>query len=194
MYELYKHLEIMRLTKKEMVAWRRKALGLDAADAGCVVERTDGVDLDEVLATGLRLEYLRMLDEGDESMIEPVDVALMDGLKRDGSSNGLESLLLPPGVRRVLSVRLRGWAQPVRPLKGAEASEVLRAQDNPYTCATENSPVALITADGRLMAGPLPPIYGEDTGVQSLLCAYDFGEDTYVLDERGLRVLAMLNA
>lgn len=176
----------MRFTKEEMVRWKRKALGLDAADAGCTVERVDGVDLDEVLALKLRQQYLRLLDEGDYRLLEPVDVAGMDGLKSDGIHEGMVTLSLPAGVRRVLSVKLREWSVAAKPLRGHEAAEALRAQGNPYTRATVSRPVALFGGDGRLMAGPVPPVFGDDTGVESLLCAYDFGPGLYVLDEAAL--------
>ena len=53
--------ELMTMSEKEMVAMWRQMMNLDVPRSDCQVERADGIDLDALLLTNVRLWYEHQL-------------------------------------------------------------------------------------------------------------------------------------
>ena len=183
----------VRLTKDEMLKRRRIADGLEPLRSDCSIARTDGIDVDAMLLQDLRERYLRLLDTAPRELLAPENLAgETDSHKVDASGVQAALIDVPPSVRRVLGVKMRGWCRAVSVLPSSEMEAVVRRQQNPYTAATAWHPVAVFTEGdapgniGPVMAWPLTGLYPE---VEELVAVYDAGEEMFLMDESALAAL-----
>lgn len=171
----------LTLTRSEMLERRRLAGGFEPLRTDCTVEDTAGTDVDALLESQLRQRYLELLDHGDISLLAPVE-AVSDTAVEAYADGG--SVLTPPAsCRRVLSVRLDGWAVDAAVLPESEFVRVAELQRNPYTASTAGTPVAVALGGGRVAAWP-----GSATAL-SVRTADDAGPHIYNIDERAIGLL-----
>lgn len=123
----------------------------------------DNPDLSLKLGAEMDEWYLRLLTEGDPSLLEPEDLA--GEMLLPPPEDECITLELPPGTLRVLCVRLSGWSVPARVITDPGCAAA-RRQEHPYTRACASRPVALFTSDGVLRLYPASPL---DT-LESLKC------------------------
>lgn len=167
------------LTKTEMLELRRVAGGLGHVRSDCSIERTDGLEVDEILLADTRKWYLDLLDTGDLRHLAPEDIGASVLLTTMYDFAGAV-LTLPGNCRRVISVTMDNWRRPAPVLPASGFDMVSALQMNPYTAAAEETPVAVLSSDGTVHVWP-------STGkVQSVIAVTDPGPDTYILDDSAL--------
>lgn len=181
------------LTKTEMLKRRRIAGGLEPLLADCAIERTDGIDVDAILADELRKRYLDLLDRGDRSLVAADNIAATASCVSDGDElAGGARVSLPALCRRVFDIQLRGWSRAVEVRPADEAEAIISRQQNPYTAASAAHPVAVFA--GGAVAGSVPDILAWPAGgthpqAVAVTAAIDPGEDYYTMDEAALALL-----
>lgn len=167
------------LTKTEMLELRRVAGGLGHSRADCSIERTDGLEVDEILLADTRKWYLDLLDTGELRQLAPEDISASVLLTTMYEFKGA-ILTVPDNCRRVFSVTMDNWRCAAPVLPASEYGRVAALQMNPYTAATEETPVAVLSADGKVHAWP-----GAGKA-QSVIAVTDPGPDLYILDDSAL--------
>lgn len=169
----------IELTKNEMLAlWKRRHF-LEPLRTDCIVERSDGVDLDEIAAEEMRLWYLGCLAEAPPSLLAPEDIALTAKARR--SQQGTVLITLPETVVRVVAVKLGGWEREARIIGSGTPEE--RRCGNPFARGGVASPLAVVRP------GNILELYSPDSSqalpvVDILTVITDPGPETYVMDER----------
>ena len=161
----------LHLTREEFLALWRTHRGYTPSVCGdACVQRSDGMDLDSILMAEMEEWYRKLLLEADESLLAPEDIAADTAMP--APSGGSVTIHLPPGVLRVLCVRLSGWSRPACIVTDPDSPTAV-SQLHPYTRACADSPVAVLHTDVRfrsillLRATGFPPWY-----VQSVAMAY----------------------
>ena len=167
------------LDKAQMLERRHLAGGLESVRVDCAIEYTDGVDVDKMLLADLRARYVEMLDHANPAylLVENIEPA-----KTGNNHCGGIRVKLPDSCRRVFDIELDTWHRPVRIQPLSMYNAITSWQYNDYRAATELTPVAVFSPDGDILAWP-------GGKVVSLRGITDPGEDTYVLDESGLKFL-----
>lgn len=181
----------MHYSANELLALRRLLGGLEPKNTALAVERSDGISIDSILAIQLRNWFLDLLDNGDARFLAPEDLAA----EVTASAQGDATLItLPEGCHRAFSVRLHGWKRSARILPPDEYDAALRRQNNPYTAATPDSPVAVLTAgrgtDLRMAVCAWPQADPTaEAPVAELAAVVDRGENVFILDPSALSTL-----
>lgn len=177
---------IVTLTREEMLRRRRIAAGLEPFRTDCTVERTDGIDIDAILAQDMRQAYLRLLDTAPAHLVAVNAVAATtESLPSTGKGTLIK---LPQTCRRVFTVRLSGWEVAAHVAPASEALRIIAQQLNPYTRATAAAPVACLAPGCE--AGTENAVLAWPAGTRAQIsAAVDPGEDLYTLDESALPTL-----
>lgn len=170
-------------TREEMLDLARELLGFDHKRTDCLAVQTDGIDPTTLIERELRNWYLDLLDHGPVSSLAPTAVAVVAS-RPAGHSSGTR-LAVPTNCRRVLTVHLAGWQRAVTPLGAEKCASTVARQLNPYTRASVDSPVAVVSADGSLLAWPEPA----ENGTTTVTGAVDSDPETYIFDDSALASL-----
>ncbi len=169
----------LNLTSDEMLrVWKLRRYN-EPLRSDCVVTRADGVDLDGLQRMEMREWYLKLLDEGDLSLLEVSDIAadVAVVINQDGSG----TIKLPAECRRVVEVQLDGWFRPAR-IVGAD-SPIGLLQCSAMSRGGSVEPVAVVR-DGCVDV--YTPV---GVGVRSLKCVMEPSDGGYVMDERALSLI-----
>lgn len=168
---------MMVLTRDEMLErWMQlRGVGLVRNDA--VVERRDGVDLRGMMEAEMRRWYLGLLDNAPARLLPVTDIA--GDVAVEAGSDGLASVRLPAGVRRVVGFRLTGWRADARLV--AEDSDLWRRQAIAMARGATWCPVAMVDL-GRRVVATLSAI-STPAAVERLAVVLDPGPLSYVFDE-----------
>lgn len=164
-------------TKSEIISLGRRVLGLDHSRTDCYAVQTDGIDADALIELAARNWYLRLLDEADPALVAPRAVNAT-AARPAGEAAGTR-LVLPSECRRVTAVALPGWHHAVKPLPSSEMSAAVSRQLNPFTRATVDTPVAVLSDAGYICAWP----EGTEHGSMAVSGTVDDGAETYTFDE-----------
>ena len=171
---------MLQLNNMEMLRLCRLSSWLEHLNSECTVERFDGIDLDAVIVSRMRLWYLAMLDAGDHALVgPPADVRGLIAVDDGGR------VMADASVRRIASLRLESWERGAEVDDGAAVAGRIALQDNPYSAAGRVSPLAWRDRGGTVRGAPR-------TAGDLVTEAYawlDPGEDTYILDERALETI-----
>ncbi|MDE6270053.1 MAG: hypothetical protein K2M12_04255 [Muribaculaceae bacterium] len=168
---------IKSYSKSEMKKLWRRAAGLEPQRTDCMVDRTDGVDVDAMIEPRMRAWYLNLLDRAPVELLRVEDVAEEVIIRGNvGRPGGLGTL--PGRVRRLLSIRQTGWLTATVPRSAEEAAETLRRSLNPYLQPGPAVPLCVML--GRDFE--LQP-YEDGDVVVSARAITDPGPENYVLDE-----------
>lgn len=171
------------LSKEELIEACLEESGLGSSTSP-FIERYDGVDIRAIAGRKVRQWYLRLLDEGDETIVPSEEVSLQTELYFGG---GRHAVLTPPeGLRKARRVKLDCWEIPAEVIYGCSIVEIGVIGGNAYACGSTRSPRAY-ACGGKIYAMPVPE--GAYPRVESLCGSYDYGEDKYVIDERALGML-----
>ena len=142
----------LHLTREEFLAlWRTHSGYTPSVCGDACVQRSDGMDLDSILMAEMEEWYRKLLLEADESLLAPEDIAADTAMP--APSGGSVTIHLPPGVLRVLCVRLSGWSRPACIVTDPDSPTAV-SQLHPYTRACADSPVAVLHTDGSLSLYP----------------------------------------
>lgn len=169
---------------QQAVARARLLLGFDHSREDGDSTQVNGTNVNVLLERTLRQWYLELLDHGE---LRYLTSAPVEGLleQADRSPAGAVLLKAPGSCRRILTVRLPGWARSAEVLPAGELERTVSRQLNPYTCATADTPVAVMVSDwGKTVACWPPGISG--TGVHVASGIIDTGPESMTFDDSAL--------
>ena len=99
--------------------------------------------------------------------------------------DGLMTVTLPTGCRRVVEVEAEGWTRAAT--VAMVGSSLALRQDNPYSRGRVDAPVAVLHP-GRLVLYSAPPGVARPR-LRRLLCVMEPEEGLYELDERAVSLI-----
>ncbi|MCH5347080.1 MAG: hypothetical protein J1E63_08215 [Muribaculaceae bacterium] len=172
----------IELTKQQMrEQWMARRYGEPCRLASGTVIREHQADVEALAEREMRNWYLELLDTAEARFLCPEEVG--NKVMVNDMGDDTVEIVLPVGVRRVIAVRMEGWK---REATMVEADSVAaRRLLNPFSRATNRSPVAVVTPTGRLR---VTAVDGSTT-VGSLLVVVDHGEERYVMDDSALGLI-----
>lgn len=175
----------------DLLAQRRLLGGLEPKNTSLAVERTDGISIDTILTIQLRQWYLDLLDHGDLRYLAPENIATEVTVQSEGDATIVR---LTENCRRAFTLKLREWNHTATILPPSELQAVLRQQNNPYTAASADRPVAVLArefgTEPRIAVYAWPrPATGSGALVTELAAVVDRGEKVFILDPSALATL-----
>lgn len=171
----------MTLTHSEMLSRWMLHCGFEPLRADAAVVRTDGIDLERLMAQQMRQWYLDLLDTAPVEMLETDDIAAQLDVTTDG--DGVGRVALPADCRRLISIRVKGWSRDATIVDAGSA--LARRQCNRLTRGGSACPVAVV--EGRRVA--LYSLAGDTAVVESAMAVMRPADDVYRLDERALSLI-----
>ncbi len=169
------------LTSDEMLERWRLYRAMEPLRADCVVERTDGLDIDTILRIQMRAWYLDLLDFADPVRLAPVDVAPRSMLLPE--ADGSAVITLPPDCRRLLELKVEGWEIPAT--LTVPGTQLALEQMNPYTRGSCHAPVAVVNRF-RCRIYPLP---SPGAAIEWALAAVAPADGSYSMDDSALGLI-----
>lgn len=147
-------LRIHTLSSEEMLSLWKLATMHEPARLDCVIERTDGIDLDLLLRHRIEGWYARQLLDLPIEELPLTEIAhrLTPVRRADGSAE----VSLPEGTMRVAGVMMEGWHRAATVTANPE-SALAQEQRNPYSRGGAAEPVAIVYRDGRMSLHTPPP-------------------------------------
>ncbi|MGN0214723.1 MAG: hypothetical protein ACI4AH_07965 [Muribaculaceae bacterium] len=145
--------ELMRMSETEMVALWRQLMNLDVPLRDCVVERDDGIDIDGLLRSHIRIWYDNLLRTAPSEMLPVKDVS--GEVTAEADASGVVTLTLPMRCVRLLEVQMQGWSRPVSRFVTADSPEA-QMQSSPWLRGGCEQPVAVKHADRVVLFGIEP--------------------------------------
>lgn len=171
----------MVLTHTEMLGRWMLHCGYEPLRADATVVRADGIDLERLMAQRMRRWYLDLLDTAPVELLETDDIAAQ--LQAARGADGCARLTLPDECRRLISIRMSGWARNATVV--AADSPVARRQCNPMTRGGAAAPVAVVEGREVWLYSPA----GSNLNIESAVVVMRPPADTYRLDERALSLI-----
>lgn len=114
--------------------------GFKSLHADCSVERFDGIDLDAALRSRLRSAWYELLDTADPALLPTADYT--NSVTTLYESDCSVTIALPPGCRRLTSIRLRAWRRPAEIICNSDGAYP-NSLGNPYAQPGYEHPIAL---------------------------------------------------
>lgn len=152
--------------------------GLEPSNLEFTIERTDGIDVDSIVASRLRRWYVEQLHTAPTEFLPIEDIAALAILK-PGMYSSSQTVILPDGCLRPQSISFENWLVEVPVAPEERFHDIVAAQDNPYLAATDRYPSAVCCPGqpNRIVVFP----GGEK--VTALKAVKDPGDGLFVLDE-----------
>ena len=145
--------ELMTMSEKEMVAMWRQMMNLDVPRSDCQVERADGIDLDALLLTNVRLWYEHQLLTASPDVLPVEDVSGETVAAAD--DDGVVTLTLPRRCIRLREVQMQGWKRSATRLLEPDSAEA-QMQSSPWLRGGCEQPVVVRHADRVVLYGITP--------------------------------------
>lgn len=101
----------MELSESEMLDLWKTMMQLQPAHYGCTIERTDGIDIDELLLIHIRKWYVSLLLSAPDGIVPVEDVK--DRLSVMVADNGVVTAMVPPECVRPVEWKLKAWQKSV---------------------------------------------------------------------------------
>lgn len=101
----------MELSESEMLDLWKTMMLLQPAHYGCDIERTDGIDIDELLLIHIRKWYASLLLSAPDGIVPVEDVK--DRLSVMVADNGVVTAMVPPECVRPVEWKLKAWQKSV---------------------------------------------------------------------------------
>ena len=101
----------MELSESEMLDLWKTMMQLQPAHYGCAIERTDGIDIDELLLIHIRKWYASLLLSAPDGIVPVEDVK--DRLSVMVADNGVVTAMVPPECVRPVEWKLKAWQKSV---------------------------------------------------------------------------------
>jgi hypothetical protein len=171
------------LTTDEMLAQWKLRRGFAPLRANCVIERSDGVDLDAILRLEMRDWYLNLLDNAPIEMLAPSDIKDSIAIIKQYDGSGV--VTLPENCRRVVEFQLKGWRQPAKIITDLNSHEAM-LQTNKYSRAKSQSPI-VVKHHNKLLIYSLPN--DDNPTIERALAILEPADGSYTLDERGMNLI-----
>ena len=132
------------LTSEEMLEMVKRQNLLSPQRRDCVLERDDGIDMDDYLQERIDRWYAEQLLTADTALLPLEDVK--QDVTLSVSDDGVVSATLPPHVVRPVEFKLAGWGRAVtRFLRHDDPACAL--QHNPFTRGRSDAPAAIDYGD-----------------------------------------------
>lgn len=103
--------QFMELSESEMLDLWKTMMLLQPAHYGCDIERTDGIDIDELLLIHIRKWYASLLLSAPDGIVPVEDVK--DRLSVMVADNGVVTAMVPPECVRPVEWKLKAWQKSV---------------------------------------------------------------------------------
>ena len=103
--------QFMELSESEMLDLLKTMMQLQPAHYGCTIERTDGIDIDELLLIHIRKWYASLLLSAPDGIVPVEDVK--DRLSVMVADNGVVTAMVPPECVRPVEWKLKAWQKSV---------------------------------------------------------------------------------
>ena len=103
--------QFMELSESEMLDLLKTMMLLQPAHYGCTIERTDGIDIDELLLIHIRKWYASLLLSAPDGIVPVEDVK--DRLSVMVADNGVVTAMVPPECVRPVEWKLKAWQKSV---------------------------------------------------------------------------------
>lgn len=145
--------ELMRMSETEMVALWRQIMNLDVPRRDCVVEREDGIDVDGLLRSHIRLWYEHLLLTAPNNLVPVEDVGSETTAQADAC--GVVTLTLPARCVRLLEVEMQGWRGALSRFAEPDSVEA-QMQRSPWLRGGNEHPVAVKHPDRVVLYGITP--------------------------------------
>lgn len=128
----------LKFTLPQMIERWLQIRRLNTAPLSASVTRTDGVDIEQLVAEEIRSWYYRLLVNADIKYLSPVDIAsAVTATSTDGFS---AEVIIPASVVRVVRVRADSWRLDGTIITDPSSPMVTR-QTSPLTVSSPQSPV-----------------------------------------------------
>lgn len=174
----------MRLTDTQMLAHWRRHRGLESLRSDCSVELFDGVDAGEVLRMEMRAWYLDLLDNAPLRFLSTTDIA--SRLSFAPASAGVWRASLPPDVRRLVAITVKGADAPVPVLAAGSDPRRESLNANPFSRSGPRHPSAFSHPDRTVTLCCASATMPEIVACSAIV---DPGDETYQFDESALGLL-----
>lgn len=102
----------MRLSEGEMLDLWKKVMHLQPVRRSCTIERTDGIDVDELLLIHIRQWYAHLLLSASDSVV-PVEEVKDSLVEYSVLPGGVVSVKVPPHCVRPVEWKLSAWQKSV---------------------------------------------------------------------------------
>ena len=171
------------LSSEEMLAQWKLRRGFEPLRSDCVITRSDGVDIDQLLRLEMRDWYLNLLSTGPIEMLATTNIANDIAVVVGEDNVGI--VTLPESCRRIVEFQLEGWLRPAKIITNPHCQEAL-LQDNPYSRGGCEQPVVVLDGN-RLFLYSLP---SSTPKIVRAIAVMEPTDGSYVLDERGLSTIS----
>ncbi len=149
-------------------------------NSGCIVTTHSGYDFEAIIRARMLDWYGRLLAEGPEEFLAPVDIGGRLNVTLD--TEGVGHVILPETVVRLTGVEMEGWSRPAIIVTDLESPEAHR-QCSPYSRGGTVRPVAVV--DGRSLTLYTPAAAGCRLSVTAVID----DADTFHLDSAALSAI-----
>lgn len=171
-------LKTFTLTSGEMLRlWKQTAM-FETPRLDCAVERTDGIDLDEMLSRRIGAWYARLLLEASADILPLSEIA--SRLTPVRLPCGAAEVSLPEETVRIVSVMMEGWERPAL-VTADPTSPPARRQLNPFAASGCVAPVAVVHPGSRMLLYSPPP--GLQPRLLSVTAVMRPADGTYILTD-----------
>ena len=170
------------LSSEEMLAQWKLRRGFEPLRSDCVITRSDGVDIDQLLRLEMRDWYLDLLCTAPVEMLATTNIA--NDIAVVVRDDGVGIVTLPESCRRIVEFQLDGWCRPAKIITNPHCQEAL-IQDNPYSRGGCEQPVVVLNGN-RLFLYSLP---SSTPKIVRAIAVMEPADGSYVLDERGMATI-----
>ncbi len=169
---------MLNLTEQEMLDLWKLRLGLTQARRDCTVEREDGINVDALLLSDIRLWYARTLASAPAHLLPVEDVA--EKVFADIGTDGTITVNLSDNCVRPLCWHVEGWERDVTTFHSPD-SLIAMQQSVKWLRGNEARPVAVLHGSVLKLYSVDPGLGG---GIDKALCvvrpadgSYQFGSE-----------------
>lgn len=174
---------IIKLSSDEMLAQWKLRRGFAPLRVDCMITRSDGVDLDELLRLEMRDWYLNLLSTAQVEMLATTNIA--DDIAIVPMSDGEATVMLPQNCRRIVEFQLEGWERPAIILTDASSREAFM-QQNPFARGNSVQPIALKHGN-RLFLYTVPQ--NQQPKITRAIAVMEPTDGSYEMDETALSTI-----
>ncbi len=171
------------LTRTEMLDRWRLHRGFDIPHFNAGASRTDGIDLDSILAAEMDEWYANLLHTAPVRHLAPVDIA--SSMASAAGEGGVMRLNLSLSTVRVAAVRLSSWRRAATVVTDPSC-RVAQNQFHPFTRASAHDPVAVFDPVGKTL--DLYPCHSRSDRIVTL-SVVEFHPDEFSFDSSALSLI-----
>lgn len=173
----------IHLSSDEMLAQWKLRRGFAPLRADCVISRTDGIDLDNLLRLEMRDWYLNLLATAPFEMLATTNIASDIAVVPTGEGGAV--VMLPESCRRIVEFQLDGWQRPAI-IVDDPLCHLARIQANPFSRGLTVNPV-VVKQQNRLFVYSIPA--GSTPKITRAIAVMEPTDGSYEMDESALSTI-----